>query len=62
MRMCHLIVPGRAPLDPVRVLYFGRDDTIEQVPYIICLNGQVPEMYELWSLNAQGVCEVHPFA
>ena len=30
--------------------------------YIVCLHGRVPEKYELWSLNAQGVCKVHPFA
>ena len=62
MRMRHPIVPGRAPLDPVRVLYSGSDDTIKQVPYILCINGRVPEMYELWNLDAQGVCEVHLFA
>ena len=55
MTMRHPIVPGRAPPDPVRFLYSGIDDTIEQVPYILCLNGRVPEMYELWSLNASGV-------
>ena len=32
LRMRHLIVPARAPPDPVRVLYAGSDDTIEQVP------------------------------
>ena len=62
MRMRHPIVPVCVPTYPVRVLYSGSDDTIEQVPYIFCLNGRVPEMYKLWSLNAQGVCEVHPFA
>ena len=55
MYMCHPIVPGLAPPDPVRVLYSGSDYTIEQVPYIFCINGRVPEMYELWALNAQGV-------
>ena len=60
--MRHTIVPGRAPPDTARVIYSAINDTIEQVPYIICLNGWVPEMYELWSLNAQGVREVHPFA
>ena len=62
MRMRHPIVPVRAPPDPVRVFYSGSDDTIEQVPYIVCLNGWVPEMYKLWDLNAQGVREVHLFA
>ena len=62
MCMRHPIIPVRAPLDPVRVIYSGSDDTIEQVPYIVCLNGRVPEMYELWDLNASGVFEVRPFA
>ena len=62
MRMSHPIVPVRAPPDPVRVIYSGSDDTTEQVPYIVYLNGRVPEMYELLDLNAHGVREVHPFA
>ena len=62
MRMRHPIVPVRAPPDPVRVLHSGSDDNIKQVTYIVCLNGWLPEMYELCDLNAQGVCEVHPFA
>ena len=49
MCMRHRIVPVRAPPDPVIVLYSGSDDNIEQVTYILCLNGWVPEMYELWS-------------
>ena len=62
MPMRHPIVPVRAPPDPARVLYSGSDDTIEQVPYILCLNGRVPEMYELWDLNPSRVREFHPFA
>ena len=62
MRMCHPIVPICAPPDPVRVLYSSSDDTIKQVPYIVCLNGWVPEIYKIWALNAQGVCKVYPFA
>ena len=62
IRMRHPTVPVRAPPDPVRVLYSGSNDTIEQVPYIVYLDGHVPKMYDLWNLNAQGVCEVHPFA
>ena len=62
MCMRHSIAPVHAPLDTVIVLYYGSDDTIEQGPYIVCLNGRVPEMYEFWSLNAQGVREVHSFA
>ena len=62
MRMRHPIVPVRAPPDPTRVLYSGSDDTIEQVPYIFCLNGRVPKMYDIWRLKDGGVREVHPFA
>ena len=62
MRMQHPIAPIRVTPDPVIVLYYGSDDTIEQVPYIVCCNGRVPKLYELWDLNAQRVREVHPFA
>ena len=62
MRIRHHIVPVCAPPDSVRVLYPGSDDIIEQVPYIVCLNERVPEMYKFWDLNDQGVCEVHTFA
>ena len=62
MHMRHPIIRVRAPPDTVRALYSVSDDTIDQVPYIVFLNGQVPEMYELWALIAQGVREVHPFA
>ena len=60
--MSHPIVPARAPPDPVQVFYSGSDDSIDPVSYIFCLRGRVPKRYELWGLNAQGVCEVHPFA
>ena len=45
--MCihHPIVPVCVLPDPVRVFCSGSEVTIEQVPYIVCLNGQVPEMY-----------------
>ena len=62
MHMCHPIVPVPALSDPVRVIYYGSNDTIEHVPYIVCVDGQVLEMYELWYINAQGVYKVHPFA
>ena len=32
------------------------------VPYIRCLDGWVPKAYELWALDEDGVCEVHPYA
>ena len=62
MRMRHPIVPVCAPPYPVRVLYSGIDNTIKQVPYIVYLNGRVPEMYKLWTLNAQVFLEVNTFA
>ena len=62
MRMRHPIVPVRGLPDPVWVFYYVSDNTIDLVSYIVCLHRWVPERYELWSLNASGVCEVHPFA
>ena len=55
-------VPVRGPPDPVLVHYSGNDDSIAPVTYIFCLHGWVPERYKLWSMNAQGVYEVHPSA
>ena len=49
-------------LDPVFVRYPGSDADSSSFKYIVCLNGRVPERYEVWSLNAQGVREVHPTA
>ena len=43
VHMCHPIAPGHAPPDPVRVFYSGSYDTIDQVPYIVSLNGRVPK-------------------
>ena len=42
MRMRHPIFPVRGPTDPVWVFYSGSDDTIDQVPYILYINGRVP--------------------
>ena len=61
MRILQPITPFRAPPQPVTVLCSGSGDKIE-VPYIRCLKGQVPECYELWDLNEDGVREVHPYA
>ena len=47
-----------APPQPVIILWSGRDDVIE-VLYIHCLNGWVPEAFELWALVDDGVREVH---
>ena len=62
MRWRHPNVPVREPPDPVLVHYSGRDVSVALVTFIVCLHGRVPETYELWSLNEQGVPEVHPFA
>ena len=59
MRQRHPNAPVRGPPDPVQVFYYGSDNTIEPVFYIVCLHGQVPENYELWRINDCGVCEVH---
>ena len=48
--------------DPVFVCYPGSDAAASSIKYIVCLNGQVPERYEVWSMNAQGVREVRPIA
>ena len=47
--------------DPIFVHYRGSDAAASLLAYIVYLNGRVPERYELWSLNDQGVCEVYPF-
>ena len=52
----------RGPPDPILVRYPGSGAAASLLAYIVCLHGRVPEKYELWSLNAQGVREVHPFA
>ena len=45
-------------LDPVFVRYTSSDAGV--VRYIVCINGRVPEKYEIWCLNESGVREVHP--
>ena len=61
MRIPQPIIPVRAPPQPVTVLWSGSADVIK-VPYIHCLNGQVPEAFELWALADDGVREVHPYS
>ena len=62
MRPRHPIVPFCGPPDPVWVFYSASDNSIDLVSYIVCLHGRVPERYEIWSLNANGVRKVHLFA
>ena len=54
------IIPLCAPPQPVTVICSVRGDEIE-VPYICCIDGRVPEFYELWALAEDGVREVHPY-
>ena len=56
-RRSNVASPGSP--DPVLVSYAGSDVAAPSVSYIVCLNGQVPERYEVWSLNRDGVREVH---
>ena len=58
MRVPQPIIPFRAPPQPVQVLRSGRGGKIN-VPYIRCLDGRVPEAYELWALADNGVWKVH---
>ena len=53
---------SKSPLTYALVRYPVSDATASLLACIVCLHGCVPEKYELWSMNAQGVCEVHPFA
>ena len=55
------IIPVHSPPQPVTVLRYGSADVTE-VPYISCLNGRIPEDFELWALADDGVCEVHQYA
>ena len=52
-------VAGLGNPDPVLVRYAGNDAATPLVSYIVCINGRVPERYEVWCLNGHGVCEVH---
>ena len=47
------------PPDPVLVRYAGSDAAAPLVSYILCINGRVPERYEVWCLNRHRVREVH---
>ena len=44
---------------PVLVRYSGSDAATPSVSYIVYINGRVPERYEVWCLNGDGVREVH---
>ena len=55
------MIPVRAPPQLVTVLWYVSADVLE-VPYIRCLNMQVPEAFEVWDLDHDGVHEVHLYA
>ena len=55
-------VAESGPPDPIFVRYPGSDAVASSPAYIVCLHERVPEKYELWILNSQGVREVHLFA
>ena len=55
-------IAERGPPDPILVRYPGSGAAASLLAYIVCLHGCVPEKYELWSMKAQGVLEVHPFS
>ena len=58
----HSNVARSGSLDPILIRYSGSDAASPAVSYIVCLNGRVPERYEVWRLNRDGVREVHPTA
>ena len=62
MRRRRSNVPVYGPPDPILFHYSDSNASIAPVTYIVCLHGRVPERYELLSMNAQGVCKVHPFS
>ena len=54
-------IPFVVPLQPFQALCSGRGGEID-VSYIRCLDGWVPEDFELWDLAEDGVRKVHPSA
>ena len=45
--------------DLVLFCYIGSDAAAPLFSHIFCINGRVPERYEVWCLNGHGVREVH---
>ena len=62
MNLRRLNVAERGPPDPILFRYPSSGAAASSLAYIVYLHGRLPEKYELWSMNAQGVCEVHLFA
>ena len=61
MRIPQNVIPFRVLPQPVQALLSGRGGKID-VPYICCLDGRVPEAYELWDFAQDGFREFHPSA
>ena len=59
MRIPQPIILFRDPPQPGTVLRSGSGDKVK-VPYFCCLNGWVPECFELWALAEDIVHEVYP--
>ena len=55
------IIPVRAPPQPVTVIRSGSADALE-APYIRCLDGRVPKVFEVWDITEDVVRDVHPYA
>ena len=60
MRIPQPVIPVYAPPQRVKFLWYGSADVID-VPYIRCLHGWVPGVFELWALAKDGVRKVHPY-
>ena len=61
MRAPQPIIPFRGPLQPVQALCSRRGGEID-VLYILCIDGWLPETYEILALAEDGVREVHRYA
>ena len=55
------IIPVRAPPQLVTFIWYGSANVIK-VTYICYLNGRVPEAFELWVFEDDGVRKVHMYA
>ena len=61
MHIPHPAIPFVVPSHPSKALCSGRGVEIN-VPYICCLDGQVPEAFQLWDFAEDGVFQVHLYA
>ena len=61
MRVPQPVISLRVHQQPIQALRSCGGGEID-VPCIRCLDGRVPEAYEIWALTEDGVCEVHPSA